>query len=141
MYRLTKKIQVIFHNFKGYDSHLIMKEIGKFKKDINVIRNNMDLVFIESLQFLNKSLSNLVNNSPNYCFIYTKNSFPDSAEGLDHNGEQTKIDLVKGKRKSVMTIRFNEMCLPSKETFDSILTDEGISDNDYKHAQNVWENL
>ena len=28
--RLTKKILVIFHNLRGYDSYLIMQEIGKF---------------------------------------------------------------------------------------------------------------
>ena len=55
-YRLTDKIPVIFHNLKGYDSHLIMQTIGeiankhthKNKKggekqiDINVIPNNME---------------------------------------------------------------------------------------------------
>ena len=29
-YRLTDKIPVIFHNLRGYDSHFIMNEIGKF---------------------------------------------------------------------------------------------------------------
>ena len=28
--RLTKKIPIKFHNLRGYDSHLIMQEIGKF---------------------------------------------------------------------------------------------------------------
>ena len=28
--------------------------------------------------------------------------------------------------------------LPPKDEFDSILTDEGISDAQYQHAQNVW---
>ena len=40
--RLTHTIYVIFHNFRGYDSHLIMQEIEKFNKDINVIPNNME---------------------------------------------------------------------------------------------------
>ena len=39
------KIPVIFHNFRGYDSHFIMQEIGSIGKrnnlDINCIPNNM----------------------------------------------------------------------------------------------------
>ena len=27
---LTKKVPVTIHNLKGYDSHLIMQQIGKF---------------------------------------------------------------------------------------------------------------
>ena len=44
-YRLTNKIYVIFHNLRGYDSQLIMQEIGKFNKDINVIPNNMEKIY------------------------------------------------------------------------------------------------
>ena len=39
--RITKKIYVVFHNLRGYDSHIIMQEIEIFNKDINVIPNNM----------------------------------------------------------------------------------------------------
>ena len=68
---LTNKIYVIFHNLRGYDSHLITQEIGKFNKDIkdiNVIPNNMEkymafmvrnVIFIDSFQFMNQSLSDL----------------------------------------------------------------------------------
>ena len=82
-YRLTNKIPVIFHNLRGYDSHLIMQEIGKFNKVINVILNNMekymafmvdDLTFIDAFQFMNQSLSNLANNLPKDGFYHTKMS-------------------------------------------------------------------
>ena len=34
--------------------------------------------------------------------------------------------------------KFNKTKLPTKEEFYSILNDEYISDEDYKHAHNVW---
>ena len=70
-FRLSNKIPIIFHNLRGYDGHLIMQDIGKFHKIINVIPNNMerymtfiisDLVFIDSFQVMSSSLSNLANN-------------------------------------------------------------------------------
>ena len=45
-YRLTNKIYVIFHNLRGYDSHLIMRETGKFNKNINVIPNNIENIWL-----------------------------------------------------------------------------------------------
>ena len=39
---LTKNIPVIFHNLRGYDSHLIMQKIGKFDVKLNVIPNELD---------------------------------------------------------------------------------------------------
>ena len=34
--------------------------------------------------------------------------------------------------------KFNSEKLPPKEEFYGILNDEHITDEDYKHAQNVW---
>ena len=61
--KITKKVPVIFHNLKGYDSHLIFKELSKCNVKISVIPNglekymdftiNKDLVFIDSMQFMN----------------------------------------------------------------------------------------
>ena len=70
--KLTKKVSVIFHDLKGYDSHLIMQEIGKFDGKISVIPNglekymaftiNKNLFFIDSMQFMNSILDALVKN-------------------------------------------------------------------------------
>ena len=57
--KITKKVPVIFHNLKGYDSHLIFKKLSKFNGlKISVIPNglekymaftlNKNLVFIDS---------------------------------------------------------------------------------------------
>ena len=38
-FQFTKKVPVIFHNLRGYDSHLIFNELDKFDVKINVIPN------------------------------------------------------------------------------------------------------
>ena len=35
--------------------------------------------------------------------------------------------------------KLDEISLPSKEAFYSKLTNEGITDEDYQHAQTVWK--
>ena len=65
---------MIFHNLKGYGSHLIMNKIGKFNVKVDVIPNglekymvftiNKNLVFIDSKQFMTSSLEKLVKNLP-----------------------------------------------------------------------------
>ena len=70
--KITKKVPVIFHNLKGYDSHLIFKELSKFSVKISVIPNglekymaftlNKNLLFIDSMLFMNSSLDKLVKN-------------------------------------------------------------------------------
>ena len=72
-FQLTKKILVIFHNLKGYGSRLIFSKLHKFNLKFDVIPNGLekympfflgrDLVFIDSMQFLNSSLDKLVKNS------------------------------------------------------------------------------
>ena len=57
--KLSKNVFAIFHNLKGYDSHLIIKEISKFNVKVNVIPNglekymafaiNRNLLFIDSM--------------------------------------------------------------------------------------------
>ena len=41
-FQLTKKVAVIFHNLKGYDSHLIFNELDKFDVKIKVIPNGLE---------------------------------------------------------------------------------------------------
>ena len=78
--QLTKKVPVIFHNLRGYDSHLIFYELKTFDVKIDVIPNglekymafilNKNLVFIDSMQFMYSSLEKLVKNFPDNDFKY-----------------------------------------------------------------------
>ena len=62
----------MFHNLRGYDSHLIFRELGKFNCKISVIPNglekymsfsiNSNIIFINSMLFLNRSLDKLAKN-------------------------------------------------------------------------------
>ena len=83
--QLTKKVPVIFHNLRGYDSHLIFCELNKFDVKIDVIPNrlekymafflNKNLVFIDSMQFMNSSLDKLVKNLSDNDFKYLIEEF------------------------------------------------------------------
>ena len=68
--QLTKNSPVIFHNLRGYNSHLVFCELDKFNVEISVIPNglekyiafflNKSLVLIDSMEFMNFSLDKLV---------------------------------------------------------------------------------
>ena len=154
-FQISDKIPVIFHNLRGYDSHFIMQEIGEIVKkntytnkkgekkqmNINAIPNNMEkymafmlgnhLTFIDSFQFMSSSLERLVSNLPKESLKYTSKKF---------KGE--KLDLMAQKGVYPYDYmdsfdKFNEK-LPTKEDFYSILNNQHISDDEYKHAQTVW---
>ena len=84
-FKLSKKAPVIFHNLRGYDSHLIIKEINNFDVKVNVIPNglekymaftrNRNLVFINSMQFMTYSLDSLVKNLIDEDFKYLSEKF------------------------------------------------------------------
>ena len=41
-FKRTKKVPVIFHNLRSYDSHLIFHELDKFDVKIKVIPNGLE---------------------------------------------------------------------------------------------------
>ena len=78
--QLTKKVPAIFHNLRGYDSHLIFDELKKIDVKIDVITSRLEkytasildknLVLIDSMQFMNSSLEKLVKNLADNDFKY-----------------------------------------------------------------------
>lgn len=138
-------IPIIFHNLKTYDSHILMSALGKQRGKVNCLANTMEkyisfslnnLRFIDSQQFMNSSLASLVENL--------------KTEGVDKfkhfnkyftNAIQRDLLLRKGifpYDYFDSKLKFNETCLPPKETFYNKLKEEAITDEDYEHAQKVW---
>ena len=92
------------------------------------------LFFLDSFQFMASSLERLAANLPEEAYIYV--STPKVFKGEKFNLMKQKVVYPYDYMDSVE--RFNDQQLPSKEEFYSILTDEGISDEQYQHAQKVW---
>ena len=76
---------MIFYNLRGYDSHLIFRDLKKFDVKTDVILNrlekylafflNKNLVFIDSMQFMNSALEKLVTNLSDEEFKYLTKEF------------------------------------------------------------------
>ena len=162
-------IPVIFHNLKNYDAHHLISAIGRTEektttctdnngepimhkdrdgKDkprtvtdggISGIVQNMEKLisfswgqyrFLDSLQFLNASLDKLVNSTPRDAFRLTS--------ALPHHELLVRKGVYPYEHMDDFS-RFDETCLPPQEAFYSSLSDEGISEEDYKHAHEVWD--
>ena len=92
--KISKKLVVIFHNLREYDSHLIFKELSKFNCSVSVIPNELEkymsftlnnsIVFIDSMLLMNSSLDKLVKNLSDFKYLSSV-----------YRGE--KLDLVKKK--------------------------------------------
>ena len=140
--KLNKKVHVIFHNLKGYNSHLIMQEIGKFDVKISVIPNGLEkymaltinkkLVFIDNMQFMNSVLDALVKNFSDNDFKHLLQEFA---------SEYLKLVKQKGVYPYEYMDSFEKFFddkLPDKCELSSPLKGECISEKDYFHTIDVW---
>ena len=152
-------LPVIFHNLQGYDAHLFIKQLARLEGDLNCIPSteekyisfsksikvdenysnkvdkmidvNFEIRFLDSFKFLQTSLANLVSNLSSDDFCNTNQVFKKNVDLLTRKGIYP-YDYVSSLDKLL------ETQLPPKEEFYSKLNDEDISDDDYKHAMNVW---
>ncbi|XP_052124667.1 uncharacterized protein LOC127749656, partial [Frankliniella occidentalis] len=145
--REKRFINVIIHNSGKYDTHAIISCIGRVTSDlseITLIPRTKEryisfswgkLRFLDSYNFLSSSLDSLVRDLTfETDFEILKEVFPEE--------EKQKLLLRKGvypysHMQSVEV--FEEKSLPSKDKFWNDLSEEHISDEDYLHAQKVWE--
>lgn len=90
------------------------------------------LVFLDSFQFMSSSLEKLAANLPEDAFKYTSGVFKEEQLRLVKQKGVYPYDYMDS------VVRFNDKQLPSKDIFYSMLTEENISNDQYQHAQNVW---
>ena len=128
--KISKMTPLIFHNLKGYDSHLIFKGLSNFNVKISVIPNGLEkymaftliknLVFIDSMLFMNSSLD------------LTDKDFKNLSE--EFSNEQLKLVKEKGiYAYEYMSSfkKFRENKSPDRCKFFSSLKEFGINEKDY----------
>ena len=158
--RTPRIIPVVFHNLQGYDAHLFIKKIGNMKGRFNCIPTTeekymsfskkikvgnyvdrktnkikditFEIRFIDSYKFQQASLAFLVTKLKPEDFICTKKEFKNNTELLIRKGVYP-YDYVSNLSK------LSETQLPPKEEFYSKLNDEDISEEDFYHANRVWD--
>ena len=159
-YRIPSYIPVIFHNLLGYDAHLFIKELGKKSSNIGVIAKNkedyitfsvdvavdryvykngvekdkfIELRFIDSFKLMASSLDSLTNilvGSGIKLFGFD-----------DYNKSQYNLLTRKGIYPYECVSSwdcFKESQLSPIEAFYSNLSMTNVSEDDYQHAQRIW---
>lgn len=157
----NNRIPVVFHNFKGYDSHIIIRSLkdSLVRGDVSVIPQQGEkslslsfngFQFIDSLAFLQNSLDSLTN-------LLTQKG--NDLSGLRHtrvafeNVIAPWLDLLPTEerfrriaQKGIYPYdymnsfdRFEEKKLPDRESFYSKLTEQETSQDEHDHAKTVFD--
>ena len=153
-----RTLPVIFHNFKCYDAHMIIKHgIGQMKDwKLNVIPQTTEkymsltasipvdktkegkpvffnINFIDSYQFMTSSLASLVNNLDDLPFTnLMKQTYPSlSDQTIRRKGvfPYSYFDSLE---------RLQETSLPPRSEFTNDLTGDECSEEEYRIAQTAW---
>lgn len=155
-YFCNRYTPVIFHNLRGYDSHFIIKQAYSILKEIgnpkiDAIPNSYekfmsfnigDLRFIDSFQFMASSLEKLVENLYSDDVNNKYKNFDNMKKY--YSGEALDLLCRKGFYPYEWVDnddKLNHVGLPERKEFYSMLSKEHISEDNYKHATNVYNKL
>ncbi|XP_065681600.1 uncharacterized protein LOC136095231 [Hydra vulgaris] len=132
-----KFIPVLFHNLSDNDSHLFIKKLSEGGK-INCIPNNEEKYISFSKEL---KVNELTNKEGKQVEVKLQLRFLDSFKFMAASLDSLTKNLSKDQCKNISRYYSgNELnLLLRKESFYSRLNDEGISDEDYLHAQTVWK--
>lgn len=150
-YKNSFIVPIVFHNFSGYDSHFMIKDLAKVSKirvlPINKEKyisfttydysgTNIKFRFIDSFRFMASSLNSLVSYLTKFPNLKSQflNIHKDQLELLQRKGvfPYDYIDSIE---------KLNASKLPPIEFFYNKLNDSNISDSDYMHAQRIWDSF
>ena len=144
-------LPVVFHNLRGYDMHLIIKDaVGKFPHwELQTIAQSKEkfqalivyikdcacIKFIDSFQFLSTSLSTLASMLPNDEKILTRGALPSNipadGKGIFPYSYATSQEVLEAPREQ----------LPSREEafFDTLANKIVISREEHQKASRIWD--
>ena len=117
--------------------------------NLSVINNKeleLENKFIDNLRSVIASLSSILDNlseiNKKISLIELSEKFPNTYQFCNRDLNKFSLLLRKGVYPYEYMDsweKFNETELPDKESFYSELNKEGITDEDYVHAQKVWD--
>ena len=164
-FQRPKFTPVFFHNLQNYDAHLFVRALGTLDEvlEVTCIPNNEEkyisvslkfelkkerrevaegewkefvvkheIRFLDSFKFTLSGLSSLVKNLPREELKETVRFFGEKSNLMTRKGVYP-YEFMDGFEK------FEKRQLPKKTSFFSRLMQEKVSDEDFAHAQRVWE--
>ena len=149
---ISKNLPILFHNLEGYDGHIIFKELNNINNiNIEVIPKstgkymsiiiNRDMIFLNSMQFLNKSLDALASNLEDIDRKYLSFEFKSIDLELLKKKDPYPYEWVTNIKK------FDYPKLPPKNAYNSRLNknkrnkSSPISNEEYNRILDVWNIL
>lgn len=152
-YKTPRFVPIFLHNLSNYDAHFIVHALNfrdgeveiipqnkekyiSFSKKIQINGQEISLRFLDSFKFMSASLDNLSKNLKLNQFEELQKQFP------------LKEDFKRLIRKGIFPYEFiksyeslNATSLPTRAEFYNSLCDSAVSNDDYAHAQDVWNHF
>ena len=149
-----KHIPFFFHNMTGYDIHLFIKSLAKYKpKHMNVIGKTKEkykavdygcIRFVDSLAFFGKSLDGVSKSLSNNDFKILMKEFLIPKLGKKQAQDPEIFSMCREKGIYCYDYvdsfdKYDEKEIPGIEKFNSILNNSSITQQEYERVKKMWK--